>query len=937
MTAIEQPPVSTATYEVETVTAFQQFFPPNPVKHGRFLGIDGKTKKKRVETCDGQPVTPEMIQRHLGAPGKLNNWGLGYLPGGEDATPCGLIDLDDKDFPGEQMDAARQAVLDACSALGLNAYLERSSRGVGWHIWLFSDEALPYPVMGRALRTVLKRASLKAEVYPKGDNPASSWVITPYHRALRDDRRLGKTWLELDDGQPIPVDELGEYITPNPAETLRALGVVTQTQDTAKALARPAAPMPDEPGDLAPDAVPLLLKVAQQKAPDGGRHDALAAFLNLGQRAGDLAGMVAGLKADAVFGMWCADGSRTPDDWADEIDRWAANVQADEVGQRRGLTYLREEAGYSVPRLPKRVSAGLPEIVVNERHLREIAADAEAALLAANMPPTLFQRGGELVRLASDEGGARLKALDAVALKGKLARVADFVALIERTEKGEDGKREVVTDSKPARPPADLAPDLLARTEHLGLPPLRTLAQSPVYAPVGELVSAEGYHEGSGIYLALRGLTVPPLPSVPDALALLRELLTDFPFSPHESGFAHTLAALLLPFVRPMIDGPTPLHLIEAPTRGSGKGLLSDVIAYVTVGGAAGVMVQPKDGDEFEKRVTSILLEGTRLILLDNVHTLKGEALAAALTSAVWRGRRLGKSEMLTLPNEALWLSTGNNVTLDDDMPRRIIPIRLDPGVERPEERSGFKHPDLLAWIKANRPALVAACLSLVEAWKAAGRPRGTARLGSFESWAATIGGILEVAGVPGFLTGRAELYETANAEPQEWAALLEALHRHHGSESIGARDVLTAMKALDVCSDYWEGKQQGSAVRRVGRAVSQRRDRVFGGYRIRLAGKTATGNAGYRIEPSGGDQKKTPETPKTPDEGQETLSGTVNPENVSGQETPGVSAVFVENTGETPEKHRAREAVSDDAEGVSGVFGVFSGHQPEREDAVEL
>ena len=33
------------------------------------------------------------------------------------------------------------------------------------------------------------------------------------------------------------------------------------------------------------------------------------------------------------------------------------------------------------------------------------------------------------------------------------------------------------------------------------------------------------------------------------------------------------IAALLLPFARRLVDGCTPLHIIEAPTAGSGKGV----------------------------------------------------------------------------------------------------------------------------------------------------------------------------------------------------------------------------------------------------------------------------------------------------------------------------------------------------------------------------
>ena len=52
---------------------------------------------------------------------------------------------------------------------------------------------------------------------------------------------------------------------------------------------------------------------------------------------------------------------------------------------------------------------------------------------------------------------------------------------------------------------------------------------------------------------------------------LLDELLADFPFA-SQADRANAVAWLLLPLIRPSIDGPTPLHLIEAPIQGTGKG-----------------------------------------------------------------------------------------------------------------------------------------------------------------------------------------------------------------------------------------------------------------------------------------------------------------------------------------------------------------------------
>lgn len=337
--------------DLETVGVFAQRFPPSPFKHGRVMGRDPTTQKKRVKTWEGAPVTMQALASHLGAGGKVAGNALGYLPGGEDGTPVGAIDLDGKDFPGERLEEARRNILEVCARTGLHAYAERSSSGCGWHIWIWSDDVLPHGMMRDALRAITRRAGLpQVETYPMGDDARGRWIIMPYYGALKGRRPyLGKTFLEHEDGQPIPVDELAEWIRLNPAEELRTLaleeagraqsGVTNESRLTGQ-----------RGGDLLPEAVPLLLAAAEAHAPTS-RHDALAAFLNLGLRAGALSAMVEGLRSPTVFNKWCPDGSRTPKEWADEIERWAAAVEVDGDEARRGLPYLRE-VGFSIPLLP---------------------------------------------------------------------------------------------------------------------------------------------------------------------------------------------------------------------------------------------------------------------------------------------------------------------------------------------------------------------------------------------------------------------------------------------------------------------------------------------------------------------------------------------------------------------------------------------------------
>src|SRR5262249_39914663 len=159
---------------------------------------------------------------------------------------------------------------------------------------------------------------------------------------------------------------------------------------------------------------------------------------------------------------------------------------------------------------------------------------------------------------------------------------------------------------------------------------------------------------------------------------------------------------------------------------------------------------------------------------------------AAALTATSWTDRFLGSSRLLEAPVRTVWLATGNNVRLSDELARRTIWVRLDSGRARPWERSGFRHPDLRGWARDERPRRTAAARTLVQAWVAAGRPPGRATLGSFESWAGVMSGLLAVAGVPGLLENAAALYEQVEDEEADWPALLERWAAARGDRPVG-------------------------------------------------------------------------------------------------------------------------------------------------------
>ena len=522
-------------------------------------------------------------------------------------------------------------------------------------------------------------------------------------------------------------------------------------------------------------------------------------------------------------------------------------------------------------------SPQLPRIMVSGRHMKDITTEAIAALKEVNGDnPWVFQRGDSLVRLRTDKG-LIAEALNIASLRGILDRCADFVKLV-----GKDGA-EV-----PARPGSDVLTDILSLPD-MGFPGLQGFYSAPVFLPSGELLSQDGYHSESSLYLSLNGLTdVAGTMSLDAAkFLLLNDLLGDFPFADLGSK-AHALALLLQGFVRLMIDGPTPLYLIDAPARGTGKGLFSDIVSVVTLGKSADVMVLPKDEDELEKRITAILVEGHSLILLDNVTSLRSATLSAVLTTTDWQGRWLGKSQMVHAPNTATWVATGNNVGLSDELVRRTVGIRLDAAVERPETRTDFKHPRLVEWAFTNRPKLVNACISIIQAWIDAGMPQYKPKktLGRFESWVGVMGGILKNAGVEGFLDNRETLYAIADAETTEWTALCGEWWKVYKGTAITGKDLLQIAKDTYLVLQIWAGKSEISGQQRFGHALVNKRDRVFGQYRIRHAGNSSgSGSHQYILENSKNEgTDKTPETPET--KSTEPESGS-QPPLVSDDQTP--------------------------------------------------
>ncbi|MFA4973937.1 MAG: hypothetical protein WC683_15095 [bacterium] len=446
-----------------------------------------------------------------------------------------------------------------------------------------------------------------------------------------------------------------------------------------------------------------------------------------------------------------------------------------------------------------KLAANLPVISVTGARLREMTATALECMMAANEPPELFVRSGDIVRIdRTEEGLPIVRIMTESAVRGVLDRCANWVEVRMVGSNGKSAPKELVT-----MPPLAVVRDLIA----LGtwsLPTLAGIIETPTIREVDRKITPVGYDPESKFYYAPEpAFAVAPVPDAPsvadlrEAVALLHEIIEDFPFA-DDAGRANTLAAMITAIIRPLIKGPVPMILFDKPQAGTGASLLAEVISIVATGRPAAMISSPKDDEEWNKRIISMLVAGRLVVTVDNVEgKLYAPALASLLTATFYQGRILGQSREVTLPHHSVWLVTGNNIQLGGDLPRRCYWVRMDAKMARPWQRENFKHPDLREWVRAERGRIVAAVLTIVKSWMLAGRPKAKKEplVGSFEEWAKMLAGILEYAQVPGFLANSEEMYEQGDVDTEAWEGFLQTWFAKWQDASVTVSEITTFLQ----------------------------------------------------------------------------------------------------------------------------------------------
>ncbi|MDE2133811.1 MAG: DUF3854 domain-containing protein [Alphaproteobacteria bacterium] len=478
-------------------------------------------------------------------------------------------------------------------------------------------------------------------------------------------------------------------------------------------------------------------------------------------------------------------------------------------------------------------------LVENLEQLDEVFA-------ASGLP--VFQRSGMIVHVAAagdtNEGDDVRRATDASVIREVSDVACQQLAMhVAKFTKWNERKKAPV----PTECPFDLARHYVRKVGGWKLNKLKGVVEAPTIRPDDTVLQTPGYDTQSGILFLPNG-EFPPVPDAPsksDALAgyqKLRRVVRGFEFASSEAEsvwIAATMTALVRRALR-----TAPLFAVSAPVMGAGKTLAADLVSIIATGHEPAVMSQGRSPEEDRKRLLSVLMRGDGVIQIDNCELpIEGDALCAILTSPEWQDRVLGHSEMVRVPTNATFLATGNNLTFHGDMSTRALMCKILPKRERPEER--FYDWDARAEARTMRAELVAAILTIIRAYAAAGYPEVEAKtFGRFEEWQALIQRPLLWLGASDPCKTR-ELVERNDPDREAFARLVYLWSKVFGENPIRTKDIselgIPRVGAIPETRELYDlacelsggkGRDVFNAVV-FGKYLVAKEERLSGGYRL--------------------------------------------------------------------------------------------------------
>jgi hypothetical protein len=316
-------------------------------------------------------------------------------------------------------------------------------------------------------------------------------------------------------------------------------------------------------------------------------------------------------------------------------------------------------------------------------------------------------------------------------------------------------------------------------------------------------------------------------------------LLHEFCFLEPELDIARTLAFLLSLMLALLTDGcRAQIFHICANREGLGKDYLMAMAAIIYTGQKMADCAPPGSDDEYRKMLLAICIAGDLFLLISNFKGhLESQALEQAATASFIKGRILGKTELSTAANRALYAMTSNRGTISPDLERRVLDIRME-FLDEDISNRRFKR-DIHEYLLRNRSLVLAALYALVQDWADAGFPLVDISIPSFTGWSQVVASILVSSGFQNPFDKRkvisTALDDSGNREDREFAVLLERWFNGPYPKNMYAASLRNLAVERELFN--WLEMERRSGQVTFADILKKRSNRVFGGLRLRFSG----------------------------------------------------------------------------------------------------
>ena len=406
---------------------------------------------------------------------------------------------------------------------------------------------------------------------------------------------------------------------------------------------------------------------------------------------------------------------------------------------------------------------------------------------------TLFNRGGAVMRLATDDRGQpQLAEFTADQAKSCFEKHGRLMAW----RKGQENKDVL----KPVLLSHEHATGLLESQERRDLlPTIRGLIGCPMLREVnGDLnIAGPGYDTATGYYVT--GGRTPPAVPLDEAVTSLWDMLADFNFATPADA-ARAMAMLLTPAMKigGFFKGYVPAEVAEADASQSGKTFRLRVTAAVYNEWPA-MVTQKKGGvGGTDESFSEVLVRGRPFVLLDNWRgQLSSAHIEAFLTARGPFACRIPHKGAIHVDPERFFVSMSSNgaeSTLDFANRSCIVRIKKQ-RQDYPFKK--FPEGDLLAHVEAQQPYFLGCIFSIIREWHRLGKPLSTECRHSFKEWVRPLDWICQhILGSDPIMNGHLEIQARVSNPDQGWlrAVMLEV------SESNRLGQWVSASELLEMC-----------------------------------------------------------------------------------------------------------------------------------------